>query len=246
MHVANVTWTGSTYASGSLLYLEHNTAFRNLSVHNVAVNSTANLGIRLRKFRQVLLDQVYYTGSGVALDVDTTVLPVTLMDFYKGSGTLSVGGLVQASDVGNSDSNHITLRQYDAAAVTSLINQASITSLTTRRTVTSGTAVTNGAFALSGTWGNTASVSGAGGVDAKGTFTVTSAGTGQGASPTVVFTFVDGAWATTPSCFAWRKGGSQLSLVPAHTNGSTTTATFTLPGTPVAAETFIIGYRCTE
>lgn len=95
-----------------------------------------------------------------------------------------------------------------------------------------------GDYVLSAGWGTTASVavvSGSG--DNRARFTVTSAGTGQAANPTITLTFKDGAYAAAPFAVVVRNGGSQLTIAQDWTT-STTTWVMTWRGTPVAAETY--------
>ncbi len=115
-----------------------------------------------------------------------------------------------------------------------------------QRTFIGGAALVAGDFVLSAGWGTTATigglVTGAGSHDARGSFLVTSSGTGQGANPTVTFTFKDGAWGTAPFAIVVRSGGDQLSVVSTWTT-TTTTLVLTFNGTPVAAETYTFSYR---
>jgi hypothetical protein len=116
-----------------------------------------------------------------------------------------------------------------------------------------GTALTASNFALSAGFGTTATVSAVttGSTDACFQITITSAGTGQGASPTCTLTFADGVWrneatgaAITPIATLTRNGGSQLTVNPTWT-ATSTTLVITFPGTPVAAETYVIAGRVT-
>lgn len=100
-----------------------------------------------------------------------------------------------------------------------------------------GTSITSGDIGLSGGWGNTASVGSVSGDDSHMEFTVTSAGTGQGANPTITITFKDGTWTTAPFVHAIRNGGAQATVTQDWTT-SATQAVITWRGTPVAAETF--------
>ena len=103
-----------------------------------------------------------------------------------------------------------------------------------------GTALVAGDFALSAGWGATASVGTITGDAHHARFTVTSAGAGQAANPTVTLTFKDGTWTNSP--FA------QVQIVAASTAADllvavtwTTTATtlvITFNGTPVAGRTY--------
>ncbi len=102
---------------------------------------------------------------------------------------------------------------------------------------TLGTALVAGDFALSAGWGTTASVSAVSGTDQRFRITVTSAGTGQGANPTITLTFKDGTWTAAPFVAFTRNGGSQLSITQDWTT-TATTLVVTWRGTPVAAETY--------
>jgi hypothetical protein len=245
LSLSNVQWRGGTYAGGYLVYVEHNQALQNLLLSNIAGGANAN-GIRLKKVRGATIDNYTYPGTLEALNADNSVYSLLLRNAYIGSGTLVLDSLVLIAASGAADANRIGWRLYDAAPVTSVWTTLSSTSLTSARQFSSGTALSTANFTLSSGWGSTASLGSVGAFDARGSFTITSAGTGQTASPTVQLTFGDGAWPGTPVCNAFRLGGDQLSLVPAMTTGSPTTATFTFPGTPVAGQTFTVGYRCTR
>lgn len=114
-----------------------------------------------------------------------------------------------------------------------------------------GTALAAANFALSAGFGTTATVSAVatGSTDMAGEITITSAGTGQGASPTCTLTFADGAFrdeasgaGLAPLAFVQRNGGSQLTVDFTWATTSTTLV-LTLGGTPVAAQTFTLGWR---
>lgn len=92
-------------------------------------------------------------------------------------------------------------------------------------------------FALHANWGNTASVGTVSGSDHRGRFTVTSAGTGQGANPTVTLTFKDSAWPAAPFVVVVRNGGSQPTVLPTWTV-STTQLVVTFAGTPISAQSY--------
>ena len=102
-----------------------------------------------------------------------------------------------------------------------------------------GTALAAGDFALSAGWGTTASVGTISGTDQWCQFTVTSAGTGQGASPTCVLTFKDGSWTTAPIVQVNRQEfANQATVTFTVTTVTATAVTLTFNGTPVAAETY--------
>ena len=103
-----------------------------------------------------------------------------------------------------------------------------------------GTSLVAGDFSLSAGWGTTASVSAVSGTDQRFRITVTSAGTGQGANPTITLTFKDGTWTTAPFAVAHRGGGSQPTVSLDVTSTTATTLVATFNGTPVAAETYDI------
>jgi hypothetical protein len=112
------------------------------------------------------------------------------------------------------------------------------------------TALAAANFALSAGFGTTATVSAVvtGSTDMAGEITITSAGTGQGASPTCTLTFADGAFrgidgtALAPLALVQRNGGSQTTVDFTWTTTSTTLV-LTLAGTPVAAQTFTLAWR---
>lgn len=116
-----------------------------------------------------------------------------------------------------------------------------------------GTALTASNFALSAGFGTTATVSAVttGSTDACFQITITSAGTGQGASPTCTLTFADGAFrheqtgaTISPLATVSRNGGSQPTVGFTWTSTSTTLV-LTFAGTPVAAETYTLVVRVT-
>jgi hypothetical protein len=106
-----------------------------------------------------------------------------------------------------------------------------------------GTALVAGDFVCSAGFGSTASVGTITATDAGGVFTVTSAGTGQGANPTVTLTFKDGTWTTAPTKISvCRAGGSQRTIAIEATTITATTLVLTFLGTPVNAETYIVRF----
>jgi hypothetical protein len=93
-------------------------------------------------------------------------------------------------------------------------------------------------LALSAGWGTTASVSAINARDSGGSFTITSAGTGQGASPTVTVTFADGTWTSAPVVILTRGGGTAAATRGGRIT-SVTAAGFvaTYDSTPLTGET---------
>lgn len=107
----------------------------------------------------------------------------------------------------------------------------------------SGTAHVAGDYAASAGWGTTASIGTVSANDSHGSFIVTSAGTGQGANPTVTLTFKQGTWTTAPRVQAWMEGGGTGVLTFITSTSTATTAVFTYQGTPVATFTYQIAFR---
>jgi hypothetical protein len=121
------------------------------------------------------------------------------------------------------------------------------------RRIAQGTATVAGDYALSGTWGSTASVSvTTNSNDSRGRITVTCNGSGIGANPTITFTFKDGIWwnstdvsgnkvSFVPFAMVSMCGGTGVQTPPTWTvNG--TTLTITLPATPGSGLTYIFEY----
>ena len=97
-----------------------------------------------------------------------------------------------------------------------------------------------GDYVLSGGFGTTASVAVTRGNDSRAVIVITSAGTGQGASPTCTLTFKDGAFPVAPVAVAAMAAGSQPTI-PIICTSTTTALTMTFQGmTPVAAETYTV------
>jgi hypothetical protein len=101
-----------------------------------------------------------------------------------------------------------------------------------------GSALTAANFALSAGFGSTASIGSITGTDQAFQATITVAGTGQAANPTVTLTFHDGAWAAAPIYVVSRGGGSQPTVQFSVTSVTATALTLTFNGTPVAADTY--------
>lgn len=97
-----------------------------------------------------------------------------------------------------------------------------------------------GDYALSGGFGTTASVAVTLGNDSRAVIVITSAGTGQGASPTCTLTFKDGAFPVAPVVLAQMGAGSQPTI-PIRCVPTPTGVVMTFQGmTPVAAETYTV------
>lgn len=106
-----------------------------------------------------------------------------------------------------------------------------------------GTAHVAGDYALSAGWGTTATVSAVSAKDTGGRVTIASAGTGQGANPTVTLTWKDGTWTTAPAVVVAR--GEHVAPATATWESTTpgaTTVVFTFLGTPVAGSSYILDF----
>jgi hypothetical protein len=110
------------------------------------------------------------------------------------------------------------------------------------------TVVTAAKLVLSGTWGNTAAWSSLSGFNGF-TGTITASGTGQGASPTITYTF--------PAAYLFAPQTCNASIVKSNDAGVTITnnylatssltgtgAVFTYNGTPVAGDTYTVAGSC--
>lgn len=120
-----------------------------------------------------------------------------------------------------------------------------------RYTVDGGTTLVAGDFALSAGWGTTASIaiSLSTSKDAAAIVTVTSAGTGQAANPTLLLTFHDGTWTNVPACVLLQNGGTDIfgdvTGVAVGVTAFATAYTWTWNGTPTAAKNYVFVIQCT-
>lgn len=112
--------------------------------------------------------------------------------------------------------------------------------LKTARATTIGTSLVAGDFALSAGWGTTASVGTITGTDQRWQATFTSAGTGQGANPTITLTYKDGTWGTAPVSLVVRNGGTGVGITGFTFSSTATALTITAVGTPIDTETYIL------
>lgn len=98
-------------------------------------------------------------------------------------------------------------------------------------------------FAISAGWGTTASVSDAGGSDNNFLVVVTSGGTGQGANPTITYTYADGDFdagsSNTPAYVCSQTGGDDIISDVTITRGQTSVI-LTWHGTPTDTKLYEI------
>ena len=107
------------------------------------------------------------------------------------------------------------------------------------------TIVTAAKLVLSAGWGSTAAWTSLSGGDFPVVGTITNSGTGQGATPTITYTFPTPLIVAPISCTATDLGGTNPLLNPFTTSSLTATgATFTATGTPTVSDTEIMQITC--
>ena len=105
--------------------------------------------------------------------------------------------------------------------------------------------VTAAKLVLSAGWGASAANTALSGGDFPIQFTITNTGAGQGASPTITYTFPTPLLVAPFSCTAVDIGGNNPLLNPFTTSSLTTTgAVFTATGTPTVSDTEIMNITC--
>lgn len=109
-----------------------------------------------------------------------------------------------------------------------------------------GTTVTAAKLVLSAGWGTTAAWSALTGSTQQVNGLITASGTGQAASPTIVYTFPTPFLQTPTVCFALQVGGTQAAVANPFTPSSlsATGVTFTYNGTPGAGSTLQVVIQC--
>lgn len=179
------------------------------------------------------------TGGG-DLSADRTI---TMPNTGPGAGTIGSHSALPIS-VTLDVQGRVTGVTTQSTAVT-LSNDLTVRDYIGRRLVpNTGTDLVAGDFTLSAGWGATRSISNilAGSKDVRGEFTVTSAGAGQAANPTIILTFKNGAFPSSPFAIVARNGGSQPTVINTWVCLATT-LTITFVGTPVAAQTYTFTYH---
>jgi len=208
----------------------------------------------------LVIFQLANTGTGNPITISgTAILPnLKYVAFSAGDGSFSTAiygndVILPANTVYNVTyrdpfGNEIGPIQYLITGATFNLNTAAATNnllppvlsqlgAVQRLYLNTGTPLTAGRFALSAGWGNTALVSAVVGFDPAWEILVTANGTGIAAGPTVVLTFVDGAWTNPPVAISKMVGGTgQFADISDAT--TTTTWTLTYNGLPVAGSTY--------
>lgn len=167
------------------------------------------------------------------------------IETFAGNGGLEVrsfsGGVINSIGIRGTGMNKTSDAGTNADFVITPKGTGSLS--TTRLSAAEATALVAGDYALSGGWGTTASVGTLRGHDMAGSFIVTSAGTGQGANPTITLTWKGGAWALDPVTIVARRTLTSQPAVQLSWVNTTTTLTITFNGTPVAGETYGINFH---
>ncbi len=208
------------------------------SVVQAAVSS-GNVTITTANGANPRLDLIAVNSSGTKSVVTGTPAAAPVFAAIPASSAIAAAIIVPAG-VTSILSTYIYNRDI---TVPNLISPGSLVTeiLFKRIKATLGTALVAGDFALSGGWGSTASVGSVTGNDQAAQFVVTSAGTGQAASPTITITFKDGTWTAAPKMQVMRNGGDQPAIFPTWTT-SATQLVITWPSTPISSETYTFNF----
>lgn len=182
-------------------------------------------------------DTVFLYASGVSTNSSivlagtgtTTLQNVLLTSQSSGNTYKDVSGSLLFDQGGNTGiATHLSL----AGQIMGEANSANITALTAAK------------LALGSGWGSTAAVTSPSGGAAPVQFTVTNSGTGQAASPTIVYTFPSAFPVSPFSCTATQVGGTNAVGTFSSSSLSATGVTFTFSLTPTASDTEIIQVQC--
>lgn len=106
-----------------------------------------------------------------------------------------------------------------------------------------GSALIAGDFAISASWGSTASIASVSGTDAAGSITILTGGTGIAANPSITLTFHDGTW-TNPPIVVCSRGDVQTAGHVAAVSVSATQVIFTVNTTPNSGQNYPIYFIC--
>jgi hypothetical protein len=107
-----------------------------------------------------------------------------------------------------------------------------------------GSICTNGELTLSAGWGAIATVTAVAGTGQTCQWTITSAGAGQAANPTITDTLTNALPTATTICDMRMVGGTGTATLINQTLLSATAPIFTFGGTPVAGSTYKVVRRC--
>lgn len=129
MHVENVRWEQETDATGYMFYISHNLKLEMLSLKNCYGGATGN-GIYLRKCDYVDLDNIFYVGSGTAMNADSTCTFVSFKNVSfdnaaatvtltatQLSGTYRLGGNITSLDPAPASNASVTQKWNPSASL---------------------------------------------------------------------------------------------------------------------------------
>lgn len=211
---------GRVVAVGTATYVQTSRSL--ISTADITLDAVASNTVDLSANRTVGLANA---GAGAAAYGSHSALPVTI--------TLDAKGRVTAV---TTQTTHVSIGASSDFTARDLIGR--------RLQMNSGTNLVAGDIVLSAGWGATRSISNivSGSKDTRGEFTVTSAGAGQAANPTITLTFKDGAFGGNAMAIVKRNGGTGANTEPTWVTLSTT-LTMTFPATPVAGLTYTFAYH---
>jgi hypothetical protein len=169
---------------------------------------------------------------------------VSTVGFQAAAGTFSMNTVLAGGTSGNLTLGAASGVQSTVGGETALIVMDPATRVSQVSRLTAGSNISGlvaGNFALSAGWGTTATVTSQGGFDNNFQVTATSAGTGQAANPTIIFTYADGdfnvASAAFPNFVCAQIGGTGI-VADLTVLGAQTTVTLTWNATPTATLTY--------
>lgn len=203
-------------------------------------NVTANFTVDSTVGVWIVAGGTLTISNGVTLTINGPVV-APAQNVFLGTGTVTIAA--SGPQLGEWTNGTPSLAVYDASGNQKILLSSTGDATFRRLLATGGTTIVAADLALSAGWGSTASVAiTAGSKDGRGTLTVTSAGTGQAANPTVTLTFHDGAFAAAPFAVA-SSGGGTGAADTWRASTTTTTLVLTFVGTPVASDTYIVNYQ---
>jgi len=210
------------------------------TANTIWIDAVGLTGSPYRQFSSID-SSVSFTKAGVAvtfrnaangyITIQNSASAVSsFIDFYNSSGT-------RLGFIGNHDAQNQWVSNANAPFV--LSGADTRVKRIKASTDAGATTLVAGDFALSAGWGTTASIGSLRGVDQWHEFVITSAGTGQGANPTLTLTYKDLTWTVAPIVRCSRQEFASQPTVPfTVTTQSATTYVLTFGGTPVAGETY--------
>jgi hypothetical protein len=206
---------------------------------NFILNATASNGYNANTTAGNILWAHDLTFAGAGTNSADIVCVVTCTNYLQNTIFNATGGTIfdsvstsQTIDEGG----NTNIQTGTGTTITGqIVSEANSTNLTP---------VTAGKFALGAGFGSTAAVTALTGGDAPISFTITNSGTGQAASPTIVYTFPIKYPVAPYSCAATQLGGTNPTLTYTPGTPTQTSVTFTTVGTPTVSDTEIMQITC--